>query len=75
MTGDWSNRGRPFEFRFELRALCAITDTNEVSVLYAAHIIPHSEEFADGDKPEIGLLLQSDVHKLFDVHLISIEPT
>lgn len=53
---------------------CAITGTSEPSVLEAAHIIPYSERFADRDKPENGLLLRSDIHKLFDAHLISINP-
>lgn len=53
---------------------CAITGTSEISVLEAAHIIPYAERFADRDKPENGLLLRSDVHKLFDAHLISINP-
>lgn len=53
---------------------CAITGTNELSVLEAAHIIPYAERFADRDKPENGLLLRSDIHKLFDAHLISINP-
>lgn len=46
----------------------------EVSVLEAAHIIPYAEKFADRDKPENGLLLRSDLHKLFDAHLVSIDP-
>jgi len=53
---------------------CAITGTSELSVLEAAHIIPYAERFADRDKPENGLLLRSDIHKLFDAHLISINP-
>lgn len=53
---------------------CAITGTIELSVLEAAHIIPYAEQFADRDKPENGLLLRSDIHKLFDAHLISINP-
>lgn len=53
---------------------CAITDTSEISVLEAAHIIPYAEQFADRDKPENGLLLRSDIHKLFDAYLISIHP-
>lgn len=53
---------------------CAITGTSELSVLEAAHIIPYSERFADRDKLENGLLLRSDIHKLFDAHLISINP-
>jgi hypothetical protein len=53
---------------------CAITGTSELSVLEAVHIIPYSERFADRDKLENGLLLRSDIHKLFDAHLISINP-
>lgn len=53
---------------------CAFTGTSELSVLEAAHIIPYAERFADRDKPENGLLLRSDIHKLFDAHLISINP-
>ncbi len=53
---------------------CAITGTNELSVLEAAHIIPYAARFADRDKQENGLLLRSDIHKLFDAHLISINP-
>lgn len=54
---------------------CAITGTKELSVLEAAHIIPYSEKFADRDRLGNGLLLRSDVHRLFDLHLISINPT
>lgn len=53
---------------------CAITGTSELSVLEAAHIIPYAERFADRDKSENGLLLRSDIHKLFDAYLISINP-
>ena len=45
---------------------CAITGTTEVSVLDAAHIVPYSERFADRDMPKNGILLRSDIHKLFD---------
>ncbi len=53
---------------------CAISGTSELSVLEAAHIIPFSARFADRDKLENGLLLRSDIHKLFDAHLISVNP-
>jgi len=53
---------------------CAISGTEEVSVLEAAHIIPYAERFADRDKPENGLLLRRDIHKLFDDNLIAINP-
>ncbi|MBB3996083.1 hypothetical protein GGR95_003751 [Sulfitobacter undariae] len=54
---------------------CAITGTSEVSVLEAAHIIPYAAKYANRDKPENGLLLRGDIHKLFDAHLISINPS
>ena len=53
---------------------CAITGTSELSVLEAAHIIPYAERFADRDKPENGLLLRSDIRRLFAAPLISINP-
>ncbi|MEP3890775.1 MAG: HNH endonuclease signature motif containing protein [Hellea sp.] len=53
---------------------CAISGTSEIAVLEAAHIIPYAERFANRDKLENGLLLRSDIHKLFDAHLISINP-
>ena len=53
---------------------CAITRASELSVLEAAHIIPYAERFADRDKPENGILLRNDIHKLFDAHLISVNP-
>lgn len=56
------------------RNCCAITGTTEVEVLEAAHIVPYAAKFADRDKPENGILLRSDIHKLFDAHLVSINP-
>ena len=53
---------------------CAISGTSEVTVLEAAHIVPYSEKYADRDQPENGLLLRRDIHKLFDAHLIAIDP-
>jgi len=53
---------------------CAISGTEELSVLEAAHIIPYSEKLADRDRLGNGLLLRSDIHRLFDLHLISIDP-
>lgn len=52
---------------------CAITRTRTPWVLEAAHIVPYR-----GIKTNVlpnGLLLRSDVHTLFDLGLISIEPT
>jgi len=50
---------------------CAITGTNEESVLEACHIKAHAET---GDNSlENGLLLRSDIHILFDDRLITID--
>ncbi len=50
---------------------CAVTGTNEDSVLEACHIKPHSET---GDNSiENGLLLRSDIHILFDDRLLTID--
>lgn len=53
---------------------CAITDTNVPEVLEAAHIIPFSEGRSCRDFVSNGLLLRSDIHKLFDRLLLSIDP-
>ena len=50
---------------------CAVTGTNEESVLEACHIKAHAET---GDNSlENGLLLRSDIHILFDDRLITID--
>jgi HNH endonuclease len=51
---------------------CAITNCNVTSVLEAAHIRPYS----DGGltHPSNGILLRSDIHTLFDLDLLSINP-
>lgn len=50
---------------------CAITGTDEESVLEACHIKPHAET---GDNSiDNGLLLRSDIHILFDDRLITID--
>ena len=51
---------------------CAVTRSRTAWVLEAAHIVPYL-----GNKTNVapnGLLLRSDVHTLFDLGLISIEP-
>ena len=50
---------------------CAITGTNEESVLEACHIKAHAE--TGDDSLENGLLLRSDIHILFDDRLITID--
>jgi hypothetical protein len=61
-------------FRMALHKLygsrCAFTGTNEEAVLEACHIIPHSKT---GDNSlDNGLLLRSDIHVLFDEHLLTL---
>jgi hypothetical protein len=51
---------------------CLVTGCKLVAVLEAAHIRPYRGE---GDNhPENGLLLRSDIHTLFDLDLLGIEP-
>ncbi|MGM3309808.1 GUN4 domain-containing protein [Anabaena sp. WFMT] len=51
---------------------CAITGCNAQEALEAAHIIPYCET-EDNDISN-GLLLRADIHTLFDLNLIAIEP-
>lgn len=64
------------QFRANLMHLyesrCAITGDGVVEVLEAAHIEPHSENGRNSSSN--GLLLRSDIHTLFDLNLIRIEP-
>lgn len=64
------------DFRIALSKLygetCAITGHGPKDVLEAAHIQPHS---VDGrNSIDNGLLLRADIHTLFDLNLISVEP-
>ncbi|MEI3789626.1 MULTISPECIES: HNH endonuclease [unclassified Chryseobacterium] len=51
---------------------CAVTNCEIVEMLEAAHI--YSFRGSDTDKIPNGLLLRSDIHTLFDLGLISINP-
>jgi hypothetical protein len=51
---------------------CAITGDGPVEVLEAAHIEPHS--LSGRNSSDNGLLLRADVHTLFDIRLIKINP-
>lgn len=53
---------------------CAVTATNVPDVLEAAHIIPFSEGRSCRDFLSNGLLLRSDIHRLFDQCRLSINP-
>lgn len=68
-------RGQP-EFRKNLLKIygesCCISGETCVEVLEAAHIIPYDGEGTN--HPENGLLLRSDLHTLFDLNLLSVDP-
>ncbi|MDP5031895.1 HNH endonuclease [Paraglaciecola sp.] len=51
---------------------CCITNCSEIAVLDAAHIRPYSG--LHSNTLDNGLLLRSDIHKLYDRFLLSIEP-
>jgi hypothetical protein len=51
---------------------CAVTGCEIVEALEAAHVKPYSESLSDC--PTNGLLLRADIHTLFDLYLIGIEP-
>lgn len=51
---------------------CAITGCGVVDVLEAAHVYPY--QGAATNSLSNGLLLRADVHTLFDLYLISVEP-
>lgn len=71
----WSRRGQP-EFRARLldayNSRCAVTGCEVADALEAAHITPFAEEQVYGISN--GILLRSDVHTLFDLFLLSIDP-
>ncbi|MBD2522034.1 HNH endonuclease [Nostoc sp. FACHB-133] len=51
---------------------CAITNFDADAALEAAHIIPYIE--TENNHPSNGLLLRADLHTLFDLNLIVINP-
>lgn len=69
-----SRRGQP-EFRQKLlmayEGKCCITGCDVKDVLEAAHIKSHAEE--QDYSTTNGLLLRTDIHTLFDLHLIGID--
>lgn len=70
---------RRYQAQFKLKLLelydyaCAITGETVPEVLEAAHISEHSASGVNDSRN--GLLLRSDLHRLFDKGLIAIEPT
>ena len=63
-------------FRNDLRKRygdrCLVTGCKVLAVLEAAHIKPYQGE--KDNHPENGLLLRADIHTLFDLELLGIEP-
>nr|WP_290428741.1 HNH endonuclease [Defluviimonas salinarum] len=55
------------------RGQCVFTETDVAEALEAAHVIPHTGE-PEFERPENSLLLRRDVHALFDLFLLSIDP-
>jgi hypothetical protein len=51
---------------------CCVTGTASKQVLEAAHIQPYADSGTNSAKN--GLLLRSDIHVLFDLNLLSIDP-
>jgi hypothetical protein len=51
---------------------CAVTGTSEVSSLQAAHIVPYNGKKTN--HVSNGILLRADIHNLFDMGLLYIEP-
>jgi predicted restriction endonuclease len=68
-------RGQP-DFRNKLIAAyagrCTVTGCDAVAALEAAHIIPYTG--LESNHVSNGLLLRADVHTLFDLDLIGIDP-
>jgi hypothetical protein len=51
---------------------CAITGTNVAVTLQAAHIVPYKGP--DTNSVQNGILLRADIHNLFDLGLLTIDP-
>jgi len=70
-----ARRGQP-GFRNKLRKWyadqCMVTGCAVLDLLEAAHIKPYRGE--NDNHPENGLLLRADIHTLFDLNLLGIEP-
>ena len=63
-------------FRLEVMAMfdskCAITGCTAQDALEAAHVVPISE--GGGYDPHNDILLRRDIHRLFDLNLVAIDP-
>jgi hypothetical protein len=68
-------KGQP-KFRAALisayNGCCAVTGCNALEALEAAHIVPYNGHHTN--HPQNGLLLRADLHSLFDLGLLAIDP-
>ncbi len=68
-------RGQPAFRKALLEAYsgrCAITHCDAVDALEAAHIVPYRN--SSSNTISNGVLLRADIHTLFDLHLIGVDP-
>lgn len=71
-------RQRRGQLKFRARLLhayesrCAVTGCDAIPALEAAHIVPFAEEQEYG--VDAGILLRCDIHTLFDLKLLSVDP-
>lgn len=81
LLGNWKPRTAEVHMRHAQQAFrkkvltaygsaCAVTGSNEVKVLDAAHIQPYDGPLSD--RISNGICLRADIHKLFDAGLISL---
>lgn len=71
-----SRQKRDARFRLAMLELygatCAVSGCTVLDALDAAHVLGVSE--AGSDRPQNGLILRADLHRLFDSHLMAIAP-
>lgn len=60
------------ELLMEYGGACSISGCTVAALLEAAHIVPYRGEHTN--LASNGLLLRADIHKLFDLHLLYIDP-
>lgn len=72
----WTRRGQS-DFRSSLlvayESRCAVTGCDAIEALEAAHIIPFSQD--QNYAVSNGILMRADIHTLFDLFLMSIDPS
>lgn len=75
LRGIRARRGQQ-KFREDLckryNSTCVITGCKILDILEAAHIMPHRGK--KDNHPSNGLLLRADIHTLYDLNLIAIDP-